>query len=299
MATLVDKAFQERVARIETLITRIEASEDSAVRDSAVELVQAIMDLHGAGIERMMDMAWEKGEAGQGLIEEYAADDMLRSLLILHGLHPLDLETRVMQALDKVRPYLRSHGGNVEFLGVDEGGTVHLRLQGSCNGCASSAMTLKLAIEEAMHDFAPDIAGMDVEGVVPPLPLPASGFIPLSQVGGPVRLPASVGKWETLGDLSTLGTGATRGVDVAGRRVLLCNLEGTFYGYGSICPACGESIEAAQLKASLLACPGCGTTYDAIRAGRCLDHPDLHLEPFPVLEQHGKVRIALPQAVTG
>jgi Fe-S cluster biogenesis protein NfuA len=158
-----DKAFQERVGRIETLIGQIETFPDPAVRDSAVELVQTIMDLHGAGIERMLDLTWEKGEAGREIIDEFASDDLLRSLLLLHGLHPLDIETRVTQALDKVRPYLNSHKGNVELLGVDDG-LVRLRLQGSCNGCASSAMTLKLAIEEAIHEYAPDLAGMEVEG---------------------------------------------------------------------------------------------------------------------------------------
>ena len=70
-------------------------------------------------------------------------------LLLLHGLHPLDLEARVRQALDKVRPYLRSHGGNVELLGVDEG-VVRLRLEGSCHGCPSSAATMRQTIEEAI-----------------------------------------------------------------------------------------------------------------------------------------------------
>src|SRR5262245_59787745 len=98
------------------------------------------MEVHGAGIERMMDIIFET--AGSDLIDQFGADDMVGSLLLLYGLHPLDIETRILQALDKVRPYLRSHGGNVDLIGVDDG-IVHLQLQGSCNGCASSAMTLK------------------------------------------------------------------------------------------------------------------------------------------------------------
>jgi len=86
------------------------------------------------------------------------------SLLLLYGLHPVDLETRVRGALEKTRPYLRSHGGNVELVDVDESGAVRLRLQGSCHGCPSSAMTLKLAIEQAIHDAAPDVTSISVEG---------------------------------------------------------------------------------------------------------------------------------------
>jgi len=293
-----DKAFQEQVGRIETLIGAIETFPDPAMRDSAVELVQAIMDLHGAGIERMLDMTWEKGEAGRELIDDFASDDLLRSLLLLHGLHPLDLATRVTQALDKVRPYLKSHGGNVELLGVEDD-VVHLRLQGSCNGCASSAMTLKLAIEEAIHEYAPDIADMKVEGVVAPPPLPASGFIPLTQVGGLSHPPANPGRWESLGDMSSLADGAARSLEVAGRQVLMCRFDSTFYAYSSDCPNCGHSLEQARLKAGSLACPNCGNSYDVLRAGRCLDQPNLHLEPFPLLEQQGKVKIAMPDRGQG
>lgn len=301
MATLEEKAIQERIGRIEMLIGQIEGSPDSVVRNCAVELVGTIMELHGLGIERMLDTTWEKGAAGQELIDNFAQDDLLRSLLLLHGLHPLDLETRVTQALDKVRPYLGSHGGNVELLGTDEG-VVRLRLQGSCNGCASSAMTLKLAIEEAMHEFAPDIARMEVEGVVehePPKPkgIPAGGFIPLTAVRGASRPAAGLGRWESLGDMSSLVVDSFQVVDVLGQGVLLCRLNGTFYAYGGECPGCGNSLESAALKGSTLSCRQCGNSFDIMRAGRCLDQPSLHMEPYPLLEQAGKVKIALPSAV--
>ncbi len=291
-----EQVFQDRMGRIETLIERIEASPDPEVRESAVELMQTIMDLHGASIERMLDITWDKGSVGQEIIGEMAQDDLLRSVLLLHGLHPLDLETRVTQALDKVRPYLGSHGGNVELLGVDDG-IVRLRLQGSCNGCASSAMTLKLAIEESIHEHAPDIVGMEVEGVVPPPPLPASGFIPLTQVGGVSRPPANMGRWDSLGDVSSVKEGTLHLLKKGGYPVLLCKLNGTLYAYDDKCPGCGQSLEGANLKATTLACPTCGNSYDAMRAGRCLNQPNLHLEPFPLLEQGGKVRIALPATV--
>lgn len=302
MATLEEKAMQERVGRIEMLIGQIEGSPDSVVRNCAVELVGTIMELHGVGIERMLETTWEKGAVGQELIEDFAQDDMLRSLLLLHGLHPLDLETRVTQALDKVRPYLGSHGGNVELLGISEDGVVRLRLQGSCNGCASSAMTLKLAIEEAMQEFAPDIARMEVEGVVEqpaPKGIPAGGFIPLTAVGGASRPPASMGRWESLGDMSSLVVDQFQLIDVMGQGVLLCKLNGTFYAYGGECPGCGKSLESATLKGNTLSCRQCGNSYDIMRAGRCLDQPSIHMEPYPLLEQAGKIRIALPSLAMG
>jgi len=293
MATPEEQELRERISRIDPLIAAVEAGVDSAARESALELVQTILAIHGAGIERMMDLAWESGPAGQELIEQYAQDDMLRGLLLLHGLHPFDLEARVTQALDKVRPYLGSHGGNVELLGIDDG-VVHLRLQGSCNGCASSAVTLKLAIEEAIQEFAPDVVRLQVEGVVE---RPPAGFIPLAQIGkrpASKPAPAGPGRWENVEDLAALATGATRTLEVGGRRVLFCRLDGTFYAYDDSCPACGQALGAARLAATALTCLACGNSYDVMRAGRCLDQPALHLEPLPLLIEQGRARVALP-----
>ena len=61
-----------------------------------------------------------------------------------------------------------------------ENGLVRLRLEGSCHGCPSSTLTLKNAIEEAIYEFAPDISGLDVAGLVEPRP--PSGFVPLEAV---------------------------------------------------------------------------------------------------------------------
>ena len=96
------------------------------------------------------------------MIDSLAGDDLVGSILLLHGLHPLDLETRVRQALEKVRPLLRSHGGNVELLDLT-GGVARLRMLGSCDGCPSSAMTLKTAIEEAIYEKAPDVTAIEVD----------------------------------------------------------------------------------------------------------------------------------------
>jgi Fe-S cluster biogenesis protein NfuA len=101
---------------------------------------------------------------------------LVGQLLMLYDLHPVDLETRIKQALDKVRPMLKSHGGDVELLSVEDG-IVRLRLNGSCNSCPSSSLTLKNAIEEAIYEAAADIAGLEVVGVVDQPP--SSGFVPL------------------------------------------------------------------------------------------------------------------------
>jgi Fe-S cluster biogenesis protein NfuA len=165
-----DRELRGRLQRVNELLLEAEGHADSVARARIGEIVQALMEFHGAGLERMLGQIASTGDAGQQLIDSLARDELVASLLLLYGLHPLDLETRVREALEKVRPYLHSHGGNVELLGVDEA-VVRLRLQGSCHGCPSSSMTLKQTIEEAIHEKAPDVMGIEVEGetIQPPI----------------------------------------------------------------------------------------------------------------------------------
>jgi Fe-S cluster biogenesis protein NfuA/nitrite reductase/ring-hydroxylating ferredoxin subunit len=300
MSTPEEQEFMRRIGRIDMLVEQIEQFADPAAKEIAQELVQALMDLHGAGLERMLDLTWEQGgETGQAIIDDLARDELVSSLLLLHGLHPLDLETRVVQALDKVRPYLASHGGNVALLGVDDG-VVRLSLQGSCNGCASSAVTLKLAIEESIQQFAPDVVELKVEGVVPPPP-PPSGFIPLTQIRPkttPAAMPEGSG-WQRVSGLSPAGADGLHVLDVAGSRVLFCRLNNTLYAYNDACTHCGSFLKSAALAGTTLTCPACEYRYDVMRAGRCLDIPDRHLEPFPLLVENGQVKVALPALAAG
>ena len=120
------------------------------------------MELYGSALARILEIVDDTGSADE-IFDRLAADDLVASLLVLHGLHPLNIETRIVRALDRVRPYLGSHGGDVKLLGVKEG-VVHLRLEGSCHGCPSSTVTMKLAIEKAIEEAAPEVVRIEVEG---------------------------------------------------------------------------------------------------------------------------------------
>ena len=156
--------FQTRMRRLEELLQEVEHAASPAVRERTRELVQTLLDLHGAGLEKILEGV-AAAEEGQAVIDELARDDLVGSLLLLHGLHPLDLETRVRQALDQVRPALRGHGGDVELLDVRDG-VVRLRLQGNCHGCPSSSATMRQTVEEAIVATAPDAIAVEVEGMV-------------------------------------------------------------------------------------------------------------------------------------
>jgi Fe-S cluster biogenesis protein NfuA len=154
--------FRNRIERVDSLIREVERFPDPEARARTQELLQTVIELHGAAVERILEKLAQAGDTGIALIDSLAGDDLVGSIFLLHGLHPVDLETRVRQALDKVRPLLRSHGGNVELLGLADG-VARLRMLGSCDGCPSSAMTLKTAIEEAILEKAPDVTGIEVD----------------------------------------------------------------------------------------------------------------------------------------
>jgi Fe-S cluster biogenesis protein NfuA len=161
------KEFQARLQRLDALVQGAERLADPAARSHVREVVRALLDLHGAGLTRLV------GHLEAAALEACANDEVVAGLL-LHGLHPLDLETRVRQALDDVRPYLQSHGGDVEVLQASDHG-VRLRLRGNCHGCPSSAATMKQTIEEAILARAPDAVSVEVEGVVDGPPTASDG----------------------------------------------------------------------------------------------------------------------------
>ena len=290
-APLDDRAARERVARVDALLEELEGAIGAVPRDTALELVQALLDLYGEGLARMVEHVAARDEDGE-LARALGDDELVSHLLLLHGLHPVALERRVRDALAEVRPYLASHGGDVELLGVEDG-VVRLALRGSCDGCASSTATLKLAIEDAIHKAAPDVVGIEAEGTAAPAaPAPLQLEVSEALRGRPERGGDS---WAIAGRPAELDGGGPLVREVAGEPLLFVALDGSRYAYRPGCPACGESLgKAARLHGAALECPGCGHRYDVRRAGRCLDAPELHLDPVPLLvDRDGVVKVAL------
>jgi Fe-S cluster biogenesis protein NfuA len=157
------------IEQIEELVQRIEDLPDPDARSSALALVQALMDFHGEALDRLMEIVAGQGEQGYLIFNKFSTDELISNLLLLYGLHPVPLEERIAQALEKVRPHLDSHGGNVELLSITDG-VVRLRLEGTCRGCPSSAETLKLAIESAIYSAAPDVVSIEAEGALTETP---------------------------------------------------------------------------------------------------------------------------------
>src|SRR5689334_20635027 len=138
---------EQLVARVQELTVELDSVGDPAVRARAEELISAIIELYGTGLERMASILDDAGEPGAEIRDRFSEDGVVASLMLIHGLYPVPLDERVAEALDSVRPYMESHGGNVELLGLDDG-VARIRLEGSCEGCPASASTLELAIKQ-------------------------------------------------------------------------------------------------------------------------------------------------------
>ncbi|MGA7403153.1 MAG: NifU family protein [Candidatus Sulfotelmatobacter sp.] len=182
-----DKDFQTKVQRIGELVHGLENISDAESRARAKALVQLLLELHAVALERVMEIVASGGEAGLRAIDDLGRDPLVSSLLVLYGLHPLDFESRVAQAVEKVRPQVRKGGGELDLISI-KGDVVRLKLQVTGHACASTGRTLKSLVEGALYESAPDMTTLLIEGLDDEAG--SSGFVPLGKLGG-VIAPAS------------------------------------------------------------------------------------------------------------
>jgi len=294
--------------RIEALLIA-SAAGGAVARERAEELVRIVADLYGAGIERILDILHETGRLDDAVLGELAGDKMVSSLLLVHGLHPYDIGTRVEKALESVRPYLGSHGGDVELLDISDDGVVRLRLLGSCDGCPSSSVTLKLAVEGAVEEAAPEVTAIEVEdGAEADTPAKAGPLISLDSLRSRLSEPEAVhgASWEVIPELSELGSGLVGTYLAAGTPIIACRVGTDLFAFRDLCPECGRGMSGATVarrlggsaKDAVLTCPTCHGHYDVRAAGASLDDTSLHLSPLPLLASGGVASVAVPTSVT-
>ena len=172
-----------------------------------------------------------------------------------------------------MRPYMESHGGNVELLSLDND-VARLRLVGHCKSCPSSAVTLELALKQAIEEACPDLLSFECEGVAE------------AAKSDEVHIPNAAPSWTELDDVHELAEGGLLSVSAAGIPLVLCKTEGRLYAYRNRCPACNMPLHLGTLNRTLLSCRA-GHCYDIQRAGRAVGSANLHLDPFPLLASGG------------
>jgi Fe-S cluster biogenesis protein NfuA/nitrite reductase/ring-hydroxylating ferredoxin subunit len=282
---MAERRAEATTNRVESLLREVgvQPSVERAA-DKAEELTRALVEFYGDGLAKVLEIVHDAaGDRSEAIFDALCADRYVESLLALHDLHPLSLEDRVRAALDGVRPYLESHEGDIELDRV-EGNVAYVVMGGSCDGCPSSAATLKHGIEKAIFERVPEIDEVRAVGVEPSAqPLQTSSL----------RLETD---WVALGDIWALASSGVAHVSMSSTPVLLAQRDDTVYAYRDRCPACTHAFDDARLDWPQLCC-SCGERYDLVRAGRSEKDQSLFAEPFPLVRDGDRIRVAIPIGV--
>jgi len=253
--------FDRAVAQLDTLVQTLERDGD----ERALELLQLIDAIHRPALELI----------ARGELEHSVA----RALLTMYDLAPIDDQLQVEEALDQVRPYIQSHGGDVELLDV-EGGVVHVRLSGSCIGCAGSAMTLKRGIEEVLLEH---YAGF--RELIPHEPEQASPLLQIQNLKRPVFVEAAT--------VDEVAEGHLKAVVLGELSILIAGVGGEVYALKNGCALDGLPLEGGRLTGNVVVCPWHNCAYD-VRSGKRVDDPaEAGLAVVPVSIEDGRVRVAV------
>ncbi|BBX84141.1 NifU family protein [Mycolicibacterium aubagnense] len=296
MAAPDDAHWRTAGDRIQTLLDASSAA-GPVTRERAELLVGEVTDLYGAALQRIMRLLAGHPE----LTEQLTDDDLIASLLLVHGLHPHDARRRIEDALDKVRPYLGSHGGDVAVVSVADGpggAAVRLQFAGSCKSCPSSAVTLELTVEDAIRAAAPEVSTIEVVAAEP-----KTGVIPVDSLLSRVHRDGRAGSvWHPAPELADLKHAEVGGFRLAGETLLACRLGENVFVYRDRCGRCADSLAGAALHRRIgsadpvLRCPRCHAHFDVVHAGICVDDNATaaeHLEPVPVLVRDGVLSVAM------
>jgi len=260
-------------------VERMEQIADDRTRTEVFALLDGIDTVHRHALGRLMERVTELG--GADLAAQIAEDPLVQTLLEMYDLTGADEREQVEHALQGVYPYIESHGGHLELLGV-EAGSVRVRLSGSCGDCPGSSGTLTRVVETALREGFPGFHALVAEQPIPAFPTPE----PTARRA--LRRP----RWVTVGRVDDLAPGELRAVWPEGASLLLARLGDEFYAYRNGCPPGSPlTLHTGRLEGTTLICPWHGCRYD-IRTGKRLDGEG-KLEVLPVAVRDGEVRIAV------
>ncbi len=293
------------IAQLNLLVEELERYPDTTVRDKALDLVQIILQLYGESLTRIMAIL-ESEPNGEQIVTRMANDEVIRSVLLIHGLLPGSLYDRVAAKLGDLRPYLVSQGCDVELLGIDDR-RARMRLIRSGKG-APPIGVLKTEIEQALSEVAPDLEGVDIEGLSQQIEATAKTAAALGRMiekprteaepalvqikRMPPKATAGTDKWVSVIRSQSIEDGQFKIVNFDDINVLIWRLGNEFYAYRNACAEGGRTLEDSVLDSPMLSCSCHGYAYD-LRRGTCIERPDMKLEQVSLKLEDNKVRIAV------
>lgn len=273
----VEPTFEELAAAVDDAAAAVADLEPEA-RAAAEQLQRAIEAFHKPALTTIVRTLRDDAR-GKELLFALVDEPEVRAVLALQGIIRADPATRANQALATVRPYLQSHGGDVELVRIEDG-AAKVRLQGSCNGCSMSAVTLRETVEEALVDQVEEIDRVEV---LEDEPTPA--FIPLESVG--VRRSAETG-WVEGPEVGDVPVGGMTRFDVGEASFVATNIDQRIAVFRNACIHQGLSLDGGLVSEGVLTCPWHGFTFDA-SSGECISAPGAQLEQIPTRVEDGRV----------
>jgi Fe-S cluster biogenesis protein NfuA len=138
--------------RLETIF----ATWDEVPRTAVQTYRRAVDAFHGEALRRLV-RALKTDPAALAAMKQAAGNEVVYAVLRYHELLKPSLNERVETALETIRPALAAHGGDVRLVKVAPP-AIEVELTGSCDGCASSALTFQAGIRKAVQDACPEIS---------------------------------------------------------------------------------------------------------------------------------------------
>jgi nitrite reductase/ring-hydroxylating ferredoxin subunit/Fe-S cluster biogenesis protein NfuA len=300
-----ERDAEQLVAELNALVAELEEYPDTEVREKALDLVQLILELYGEALRRILTTLDSMPLKDQ-VLSRLMGDEVVRAILLIHGLLPVELHARVAAALEQLRPYLISQGCDVELMGVG-GGRARLRLIRKGSG-APPVAALKAEVERALDEAAPDLLGVDVEGmaeqveatrkaaellgriIAPPHADEQQPARPVQIRGKQPEKKGGAGTWVAVVRALGFDEGQLKIVSYAEINVLVCKIGGEFYAYRNECAGGGRPLDDALFESPMLTCSCHGYRYD-LRRGLAIERPELRLERLPLKVEDDKVKV--------
>ncbi len=273
-----EPGFEELAARVDAAMSAL-AGLDNSARAVAEEVKAAVEAVHRAGLVTIV-RKMRADDGARAVLFDLVDDPVVHLLLSLHEIVRPDPVTHANRVLVAVRPQLQSHGGDVTLVRIEDG-TAFVRLEGACNGCSMSSVTLRNLVESALVEGVPAVTGVEV---LPNEPTPT--LIPLESL----RIGLDPGRegWVKAGpaaeipegDITPLSLTADSGEQT---EVIVVNVAQRFSAYRNECAHEALPLNNAVLDvdSGTLTCPWHGFCYDA-SSGECLSAPGAQLEPLPL-----------------
>lgn len=271
--------FVGDIERLESIVANWDETPRSVV--GAYKL--AIEALNAEAFRRLI-RALKTDPAALAAMKAAAQDEVVYAVLRRYQLLKASLNERVEQALDSVRPMLKSHGGDVELVGVRPP-SVEVRFKGACDSCPASTLTFHAGVKKALQDACPEITEViQVKGM-------AGGSENGVRFVSPFALNAE-GNWNPVGILSDFADGAIHAIEVGGQKVILSRNGASITCFQNACAHLGFPIHDGEVANGIITCPHHGFQYD-LASGECLTAPEVQLQPHAVRIVGSKVEIRI------